>query len=77
MKTISDVYHNMLISHAIVKDGKMFFSVKDVLEEAKKNGLKNPEELLEREIKSGEMKIFEKDFIELDVGKEVCEMMKL
>ncbi len=77
MKTISEIYHNMFIGHAIVKDGKMFFRVRDVLEEAKKNGLENPEELLESEVKSGEMKIFEKDFIELDIGKEVCEMMKL
>lgn len=67
----------MLIGYAIVKDGKMLFRVRDVLEAARKQGLENPEELLESEVKSGEMKIFEKDFIELDIGKEVCEMMKL
>ncbi len=64
----------MLISHAIVKDGKMFFRINDILEEARKSGLENPEEMLESEVKSWEMKIFEKDFIELDVGKELSKM---
>ena len=77
MKTIYEVYNSIPVGLASWKNGKTLLRINDILEAARKQGLENPEEMLEKEVKSGEMKVFEKDFIELDVGKEVCEMMKL
>lgn len=77
MRSIYDARDSIPVGLLAWKNGKTLLRISDILEAARKQELENPEELLEKEVKSGEMKIFEKDFIELDIGKEVCEMMKL
>ncbi|MFZ3077653.1 MAG: hypothetical protein WA139_04315 [Candidatus Aenigmatarchaeota archaeon] len=74
MKTISEAYHTIPAGLVAWKNGKTLLRISDVLEAARKQGLENPEELLKREVKAGEMKIFEKDFIELDLVKELSKL---
>lgn len=71
MKTIRSVIGKMLVDDMAVKDGKALFRIKDVMEKARKGGIRNPEEMLESEIKTGAIKIFGRDFIELDFLKQV------
>ncbi len=74
MRSIYDVRDSIPVGLLVWKNGKTLFRISDILEAARKHGLENPEELLEREVKSGEMKIFEKDFIELDLVKELSKL---
>lgn len=74
MRSIYDVRDSIPVGLLAWKNGKTLLRISDILEAARKQGLENPEELLEREVKSGEMKIFEKDFIELDLVKELSKL---
>ncbi len=74
MKTIYEVYNSIPVGLATWKNGKTLLRISDILEAARKQGLENPEETLEKEVKSGEMKIFEKDFIEVCLVKEMFKL---
>ncbi len=69
MKTIRGVIGKMLVDDMVVKNGKALFRANDVVEKARRSGIKNPEKLLEREAKTRAIKMLDNAFIELDFLK--------
>jgi len=64
-KTISEVIDNMPLASMLTKYRKRVLPIEDVLEEAKRHGIKKPRVALKSEVMAGLIKLVGKRYIEV------------